>query len=145
MKKLLIMMLSLFCMGNGFAQKNVPLHPFLLVKINFNYSIPLEGAKSQVNSLQNMTKINMNDNEWKVIGRSQSLLKGDTLIVLAKLDQANSETAKMKFLIIDLIKEENIIMETKINLHYNKQEKLSIKKHGRQLQLSVLTTRDKAE
>ncbi|HLB42857.1 MAG TPA: hypothetical protein VJN02_08440 [Gammaproteobacteria bacterium] len=138
MKKLLLGLFCLLVACSVFAQENLQKNAFVQIKLDFNYTIPTGNKENQINKLQNITNIDINDKEWRIIGRSQSRLNGDILVLLAKLVQVNKEDAEIKFLVIDLSRQTDLTIETKMTMHYNKQERVTIKKQGRQLQLTVM-------
>ncbi|OGT41165.1 MAG: hypothetical protein A3F42_00790 [Gammaproteobacteria bacterium RIFCSPHIGHO2_12_FULL_37_34] len=127
-----------FLMGSSVFAANEAHKDFLLVKLDFNYSIPHPKKGYQVNHLKNVTSMRIKDSGWKIIGRSELRANGDVLVLLGQLEQMNTEGAKMKFLVIDLTRQSDLALETSMILHIGRLQEVTIKKEGRQMKLSVM-------
>lgn len=127
MRIVLLILLS-FLMSPVFAKKNADQLP---VKIEFSYQRETEKFSTAHDSI-----IDIKHPQWAII--SNQKLKKSQIMLLAKLNQSDSKSASMNFLVLEIGKKPMILSNPELIVRYGEKGKIVLKNQHEIIELTVV-------
>ncbi|TAK74535.1 MAG: hypothetical protein EPO11_06725 [Gammaproteobacteria bacterium] len=129
MKKLIVILFSLFFISVAFAESFTHIPKNLSIKIN------LDLQRGQNNySLENKWKIAADNHHWTVIQNNP----GDQFILLSKVAQADEKKVMIDFLVLDASKTPNIIAAPQMIVLYGQKGQVTMGDNKQKIQLAIV-------
>lgn len=143
MRLIFLMMMVFISTHASFAGTNKITPPNLTVNVDVNQQLNDNEKSTSRIQLKNTVSMMTKNHGWVIVGRQQSR-SSKLFLILGKIEKADSETAKLKFLVLDLDKKFEVISEPELVVSYGKQGELTISDDKLRLQLSVMVNKETA-
>jgi hypothetical protein len=141
MRTLFILILCFFT-TYSFAATEKPVPKAVSVKLDFNYQIRNQKKLVNKNTVQNLMTMPAASHEWRVISQLQSQVNADVFLLLGKIEKAETDAVTLRFLVVDLNRQDNFISEPEMIVNYGKKAQIKISEGKHKLQLTVMANKE---
>ena len=148
MKNLFILIGLILTLSSEFsiAANNSKFSQKISINVTYHYGALNQFGKMNQATIQNVISLPVNQENWTVIGGSQSYAQQqknqNVFILLGKVDKADEEKAKIKFLTVILNSANQLALEENIVIPYGEQKHVKFGQGKNDFQIDVSAKRD---